>query len=123
MGARDADARTPTARGRLAERRVAALLESRGYVVLGTNVRVGRDEIDIVALDGATLVVVEVRARRDGSAAHPFETVNPAKARKLRRAALQYLADHDATDMRIDVASVVGDTIEIVENALDFTST
>ena len=96
---------------------------SRGLIVIGRNVRVGRDEIDIVALDGAILVVVEVRARRPGSLGHALETVSKAKASRLRRAAQRYMVAHDAQELRIDVAAVVGESIEIVENAVDFTST
>lgn len=112
-----------TAIGRDAERRVATWLAARGLIILGTNVRVGRDELDIVALDGAVLVVVEVRARRSAAYGHPFETITPAKAQRLRRAAMRYLVEHGAQELRIDVAAVLGDTVEVVENAIDFTST
>jgi putative endonuclease len=81
---------------------------------------VGRDEIDVVALDGRVLVVVEVRTRAPGSLADPLETITPAKAARLRRAALRYLAEHDAEELRIDVAAVRGTEVELVENALDF---
>lgn len=112
-----------TAVGRQAEQRVARWLSDRGWVVLGTNVRVGHDELDVVALDGTVLVIVEVRARRPGSAHHPFETIDPRKAARLRRAAAQYMAEHNATEIRIDVVAVIGEAIEIIENAIDFTST
>jgi putative endonuclease len=118
-----APAASRTARGREAERRVAELLTDRGYVVLGTNVRVGRDELDVVALDGATLVVVEVRSRRPGAVEHPFESITRAKATRLRRAAERYLVEHGAQELRLDVAAVVGDAIDVLENAIDFTIT
>ncbi len=87
------------------------------------NVRVGRDELDVVALDGRTLVVVEVRTRGSASHGHAFETVNRAKVARLRRAAERYMVEHHADEVRIDVAAVSADGIEIVENAIDFTST
>lgn len=92
-------------------------------MVLGTNVRVGRDELDVVALDGRLLVVVEVRSASPGATTHPLETVSRAKAARVRRAALRYMLEHGAEEVRIDVAAVVGDQIEIIENAIDFTST
>lgn len=118
-----APATSRTALGRAAEQRVADLLASRGYIILATNARVGRDELDVVALEGSTLVVVEVRSRRPGGVGHPFETITPAKAARLKRAAATYMAAHDAQELRIDVAAVVGDEIDVLENAIDFTST
>jgi putative endonuclease len=112
-----------TARGRHAEQRVAAFLAARGYVILGTNVRVGRDELDVVALDGRTLVIVEVRLRAADAAVDPFTSVTGPKVARLRRAVERYAASRDVDDVRIDVAAVVGDAIEIIENAIDFTST
>ena len=102
---------------------MGAWLEQRGWIVLGTNVRVGRDEIDVVALEGRVLVLVEVRYRRAAADGHPLETVTRAKAARLRRAALKYAARKQYGDIRIDVAAVLGDTIEMIENAVDFTST
>jgi putative endonuclease len=84
---------------------------------------VGRDELDLVGLDGTTLVVVEVRSRSNGAHGHPLETIDRRKLGRLRRAALRYMIEHGATELRLDVAAVVGDVIEMVENAADFTST
>jgi putative endonuclease len=109
--------------GRAAERRVAEHLRDRGYVILGVNVRVGRDELDLVALEGRTVVIVEVRARGSDSHGHAFETITRAKAARLRRAAARYLAAHDADAVRIDVAAVTSAGLEIIENAIDFTVT
>jgi len=114
---------TTTAIGRAAERRVGEWLEARGRVVLGRNVRFGRDEIDILALDGRTVVLVEVRTRADDSRGHPLETIDRRKRDHLRRAAKRYAQRNGVTDVRIDVACVMGDEIDYVENAVDFTST
>jgi putative endonuclease len=114
---------TSTAIGRAAEQRVAALLESRGYTIVGVNVRVGRDELDVVAFEGETLVVVEVRARGSLSHGHAFETVKRGKQARLRRAVERYVTEHEIDEVRVDVAAVDGESIEIIENAIDFTST
>jgi Holliday junction resolvase-like predicted endonuclease len=73
-----------------AEARAAAHLAAQGWLILGRQLRVGRAEIDVLALDPgppATLVVVEVRwrARRDYGLAE--ETVDHRKRARLRRAA------------------------------------
>jgi putative endonuclease len=76
--------------GDAAERLVAARLVAAGWTILGTNVHVGRAELDIVAVDHAPparLVVVEVRARRSREYGLPEETVDAAKRTRIRRAA------------------------------------
>ena len=73
---------------------VAARLIAGGWTVLARNVRVGRGEIDIVAVDPgppAALVVVEVRWRRDRAFGLPEETVDWRKRRQVRNAALGLL--------------------------------
>ena len=77
--------------GDLAEGLVAATLERAGWTIIGRAVRVGRIELDLIAIDPGpprTVVVVEVRfrARRDYGTAE--ETVGPAKMRRLREGAL-----------------------------------
>lgn len=75
--------------GDSAEARVAEHLGRLGWRVLATRVRVGRDELDLVATDPgppAALVVVEVRwrSRRDFGLAE--ETVDGRKRARLHRA-------------------------------------
>ena len=74
--------------GDAGEQLTADLLVAAGWTILGRNVRVGRDELDVVAVDAgppAALVVVEVRrrGRRDYGLAE--ETLDHRKRRALRR--------------------------------------
>jgi putative endonuclease len=73
-----------------AERLVADRLAAAGWRILGRQVRVGRSELDIVAVDPAPpqrLVIVEVRARARRDFGLPEETVDVRKRIRLRRAA------------------------------------
>jgi putative endonuclease len=45
---------------------VTADLASQGMSILATNLRLGRLELDVVARDGDTVIVVEVRHRGAG---------------------------------------------------------
>ena len=75
--------------GDSAENRVAAILIEAGWLVLGTHVRVGRSELDIVALDPGpprTLVIVEVRWRGRRDYGLPEETVDHRKRARLHSA-------------------------------------
>lgn len=110
-----------TARGRLAEQLVADHLANRGFIVIAKNLRVGRDEVDLLAWEGATLVVVEVRSRRAGSMVDALSSVSAAKQRNLRRALARCMVDRGARDGRIDVAAVVdGALAEYLAGAVDF---
>jgi putative endonuclease len=105
-------------RGRLGEDAAVAYLESCGYRIVDTNVRLGarRDglpgELDIVAWDGPTLCFVEVKARRSGPTT-PIEGITRAKQRRIARLALAYAARAGLLDsasdvsMRFDIVSVV----------------
>lgn len=77
--------------GDAAETLVAARLEAAGWSILGRKVRVGRAELDLVAVDqsGPALVIVEVRwrSRRDYGLAE--ESMDRAKLVRLRRAAFR----------------------------------
>jgi len=77
-------------RGAWAERLAATYLEALGWRVLATNVRLGRDELDIVAIEPvqpATLVAVEVRGLHSRLFGSPEERVDAGKVRRLYRAA------------------------------------
>lgn len=74
--------------GRLGEDAACLYLEKKGYQILERNVRVPGAEVDILALDGSCLVIVEVRLRRSTCYGSPEESVTAAKRRRLQRAAL-----------------------------------
>ncbi len=71
--------------GRRHERRAARFLKRRGLRILGRNVRVGRDEIDLIARDGNVAVVVEVRHRERNRMVADL-SVDDRKVTRLRRA-------------------------------------
>src|SRR4051794_1534 len=83
--------RTPAQHaGDAAESHVADRLIEAGWTVLARNVRVGRFEIDLVAVDPGpplTLVVVEVRWRAERGYGLPEETVDYRKRARTRAAA------------------------------------
>ncbi|WP_456697289.1 YraN family protein [Aeromicrobium sp. P5_D10] len=95
--------------GRYGERVAADHLRSIGLVVLATNWTCKFGEIDIVARDGSTLVICEVKTRTSHRHGGPFEAITGQKAARLRRLATQWLQVHDISppSLRIDVISVV----------------
>jgi putative endonuclease len=85
--------RTPNQRaGDAAEDTATAHLTAHGLRILARNVRYADGELDIVALDGDTLVFVEVRLRSSDSHGGAFASVDTAKRRRVTRAAQHFLA-------------------------------
>ena len=73
--------------GAAAEEAAARWLAGRGWTILARNVRVGRDELDLLARepDGPT-VAVEVRARSGPTFGSGVESVDAPKVARLYRA-------------------------------------
>lgn len=94
--------------GRRGEDAAAQYIERSGMQVVDRNWRDGRGELDIVALDGETLVICEVKTRLSRSAGSPEEAVTPTKQKRLVRLARSYLASAGlgATAVRFDVISI-----------------
>jgi putative endonuclease len=93
------------AAGDAAEDAAACLLEASGYRIVARNVRSKLGELDIIARDGRVVCFVEVRLRRDGTAA---ATIDAGKRRRLARAAGIFLAGRRLGDApcRFDVVTV-----------------
>jgi putative endonuclease len=100
--------RAKDAVGRYGEKVAARHLEAAGFQVLDRNWRSSSGELDIVALDGTELVVVEVKTRRGDACGHPAEAVTALKLRRIRRLAGEWLAAHEVhpSGIRIDVVAV-----------------
>jgi putative endonuclease len=90
------------------ERLVASFLEAQGIEIIARNWRIKDGEIDLVAREGSTLLFVEVKSRTNSKYGHPLEAITPAKAFRLQRLALAWIAIHDqwGADYRIDCAAV-----------------
>lgn len=96
--------------GARGEELAARHLVARGYTILTRNHRSRLGEIDLVARDATTLVIVEVKTRSSDAAGLPLESITPAKARRLQRLALAYAAAHPELqdlDLRIDCIGVL----------------
>jgi putative endonuclease len=110
---------TPRRRaGDAAEEAVARHLAAAGWMIVARNVRVGRSELDIVALEpdpSPTLVFVEVRSASGTRFGAPVESVDSRKVERLYRAAWTLVRDGRLPDghvlpgiaWRIDLVTVV----------------
>jgi putative endonuclease len=107
--------------GRLGEDLAAAHLTRLDFKILARNVRTRRGEIDLIAFDGHTLAIVEVKTRR-GSARpphlspeqQPLAWLRPRQRARLRRLALEWLSEDRAArprarTIRFDAVGVIVD--------------
>lgn len=101
--------------GRSGEDLAVDHLEAQGYAILDRNWRCSIGEVDIVARDGATTVVVEVKTRSGAGFGHPLEAITPVKLARLRRLAAAWCEAHGPVDrLRVDAISVVADRDGVV---------
>jgi putative endonuclease len=91
------------------ENTARVFLELCGYHCLDQRFRRGGGEIDLVVRKGDTLVFVEVKTRGPGALAPPEAWLNARQMRRLRRLALQWLAEHESGahgDLRFDLVAI-----------------
>jgi putative endonuclease len=96
--------------GRAGEDLAVEELERRGYVILARRYRTRHGEIDIVARDADTTVIVEVKARATAEFGTAAEAITPRKQRQLVSMAVDFLARHSLSDApcRFDVVTIDG---------------
>lgn len=109
--------------GQRAEQLVARRLAAAGWEIVERNARTRHGELDIVALDGRTLVFVEVKAGRAGAAfgpERPILAVDARKQRRVRKLATAWMAERRDLprydQIRFDA---VGVTFDRADRAID----
>ena len=99
----------------------ADYLTSLGYEILDRNWRFHRNEIDLIAREGETLVFIEVKARLDPTHGYGMQAVDHKKQQRIRKVAAAYLLQNHysfyQTPCRFDVISIDGNEIRLFRNA------
>lgn len=108
--------------GKIGEDLAVEYLVKKGYQILERNWRSGHKEIDIIALDGNTLVAVEVKTRKSSTYGEPDIAVGVMKQKMLIWAADAYVRYKNLdVDVRFDIISIVitdkGQNLEHIEDA------
>lgn len=92
----------------------------RGYRILGSNVWIAGNELDLVVRRGSALVFCEVKGKAGDGFGDPLEMVTAEKVRRIRRAASAWRAahpEHGGCDVRFDVVVERAGKLERVANA------
>jgi len=94
--------------GRRGEREAEKLLKKKGYQILVRNFRSGRDEIDLICLEGKAVVFVEVRTRKAGALVSGYDSINRRKREALKRVCRNYFGKMKPKPitLRFDVVEV-----------------
>jgi len=109
--------------GARGEKIAARHLKRNGYRIVSRNFRAAGAEVDLVAMDGETLVFIEVKTRLGVSAGDPREAVDRRKQAHIRRAAAIFADRNRAQSrpIRFDVVAIAGAgpdrRVEIVKDA------
>ncbi len=90
------------------EQAAAEYLERAGLTVVERNWRCKAGEVDIIALDGETVVFAEVKTRRTEKKGSPEEAVSSQKQQRYGRIAATYIARAglEETPARFDVIAI-----------------
>ena len=80
--------------GQLGEKLAAEYFTQNGFVILATNWRHSRSEVDIIAHKENILHFIEVKTRRTKNFGNPEEQVGKKKIENLKSAAEEYLFLH-----------------------------
>jgi putative endonuclease len=113
---------TRAERGAAGEALAERFLAARGIATVRRNFRCRGGEIDLIAVDGETLVFVEVRVRARNDFGGARASIDYHKQRRILRAAKFYLAGKPTRPCRFDVvvmSSSNGADIEWIRNAFD----
>lgn len=102
----------------------ASYLVKKGYKIIEKNFRARGGEIDIIAIDGDTLVFVEVKARSTREFGSPLEAITYRKIKSLIKTAQFYKIKNPGLpeNMRIDAVAISLDdknnikSVELVKN-------
>lgn len=114
--------------GRTGEDLAAKHLTEQGYVILERNYAAPQGELDLIALDGDTLVFVEVKTRSSNAFGAPELAVDRRKQERMVKAALGYLKHKKLHQMpcRFDVVAIGGadgGSLQLIRNAFEMDRT
>ncbi len=108
--------------GKLGEEIALDHLIDKGYTILETNWRFGKEEIDIIAINKEFLIIVEVKTRSSLLFGDPADFVSKQKQRLLIKATQVYAERYKIQqEVRFDVISILSNKqkteVKHIENA------
>lgn len=108
--------------GNRGEKLAAEFLQKKNYRILGHNLNLRYAEADLIAQDGETIVLVEVKTTTGHQFLYPQELVHARKQHKLLQLAKMLSQEYPGKAIRIDVVAIeMSDQPQIthIENAVE----
>jgi putative endonuclease len=108
-----------TQSGALGEETAYRYLIDKGYRIIARNFRKSCGEIDLIALNGKTLIFVEVKKRASRAFGGPISAVTVSKQHKIALTAQYFIKENTPKfdSIRFDVVCLLPGEIEHIENA------
>lgn len=107
-------------KGIAGEKKACAFLEQQGYQIIEKNLRIGKGEIDLIALYDNCLCFIEVKYRKHNRYGYPEEFVTQKKLLKIQETAEAYIYNKDWHGrIRFDVVAITGQ--EVPMHIMDIT--
>ncbi|URA10747.1 YraN family protein [Thermospira aquatica] len=91
--------------GKWAEEEAVRYLKSQGVEILAQNYRTKTGEIDIIARENQTLLLIEVKSRKASQLSWIEYAVSPTKIKRILKTAEKYIEENTVSfqEMRVDV--------------------
>ena len=105
--------------GKVGEDAACRLLEEKGMMIVARNYRSGHYELDVVAVDGEGLHIVEVRTRTEGDI-NPASTVDRRKQANVVAAAKRFVSENEKFAGYEVFFDIVGVTVVDDDMVLDY---
>lgn len=109
--------------GKIYEQLAKEYLIQQGYDIVEQNYYCQKGEIDIVARDGAYLVFVEVKYRKNHKIGSALEAIDWNKKKRICNTALVYMMERKISierPIRFDVVAIDKEEIVLIKNAFDY---
>lgn len=103
--------------GKIGEDLAADFLTKKGYKIIDRNVKIGYQELDVVALEKNEFVFIEVKTRTSLKYGSADESLNHKKIKNLKFAILQYLAVNKVKTKNVRLDLVAIDINQTTNNA------
>lgn len=95
--------------GQIGQKIAVNYLKTKGYKILGQNLRKKWGEIDILAKIGKKLVIIEVKTRTSYKTGLPEEAVDIKKQHKLYKMATILEQKYNKMSIQVDILSIILD--------------
>lgn len=99
-------------------------LINKNYIVLGQNIRLAHDEIDIIAQKEHKILIIEVKTRLSKTREAAEYHLSAQKIKRMKRAALNYATAHTIPEEHISLQGIAVqiDTVRNIANIKHYLS-